>query len=261
MARIASDAWGGSSYEITQEYGVNLDSIDDDDYAYAATLGMPYGSHVGLDIGMPRGTAIYALNPGKVEFAGFSDSFRPRPVWIKTRDNPETQQNESGHMEIYGHLWENTVSTGNEVREGQALGISGEQTIRGTMSPDGSGPHLHFELRKPGNTQSGWQAVNPIGWLTRKSGSLVPDAEPPRENPDEPPSGLPGVPGLDIGGLIETAKDYGSRAILLAIGLAILLIGLNSVLKASGINPSRGVKKTAKTVAKVIPATRLIRRK
>ena len=39
------------------------------------------------------------------------------------------------------------VSTGGQVQEGQYLGTSGEQTKKGTLEPDGTGPRLHVERR------------------------------------------------------------------------------------------------------------------
>ena len=39
------------------------------------------------------------------------------------------------------------VVVGVQVGPGQYLGTSGEQTVPGTMDPDGTGAHLHFETR------------------------------------------------------------------------------------------------------------------
>jgi hypothetical protein len=47
------------------------------------------------------------------------------------------------------------------------LGTSGEQTKRGTMEPDGTGPHIHFELRSPDD-----KAINPKPELEGAEGSL-----------------------------------------------------------------------------------------
>lgn len=132
---ITSGTWGNDTYTITQAFGVP--GFRPDWYAYSADFGFPAGYHIGLDVGMPSGTPIFATQDGTVEQAGFNDSYRPNPVFIREND---------GDLAIYGHLWSNTVNAGDDVKQGQLIGYSGEQTIAGTMTPDGSGPHLHYEL-------------------------------------------------------------------------------------------------------------------
>lgn len=149
---ISSLAWGNQQYPVSQGFGVK--GFRPDWYLYSANHGWPSGYHIGLDVAMPKGTAIYANESGKVEHAGWSDSFRPNPVYIRESD---------GDLAIYGHLWTNTVRTGDRVERGQLIGYSGEQTIIGTMTPDGSGPHLHYELLDSSN-----MAINPIPELTQK---------------------------------------------------------------------------------------------
>lgn len=157
--QISSLVWGNGSYPITQEFGV-YNAANAQAYAYAASLGWPAGTHVGLDVGVPRGTPIFAAEPGEVIQSGPSHYFRPNPVYVKEDD---------GDIAIYGHLWQDYVSTGERVDSGDALGLSGEQTKDdGTMTPDGSGPHIHFELRR------GDKAINPKEELTGAEGSLHP---------------------------------------------------------------------------------------
>lgn len=143
---VSSGVWGNEEREITQGFGVNLESIPDNWYAYAADWGFPYGTHIGVDVGMPRETPIYAAAAGIVTQAGWSDAFRPNPVTVETPDDPATPEDDR-EQHIYGHLWREAVSAGERVEKGQLIGYSGEQTVRGTMEPDGSGPHLHFERR------------------------------------------------------------------------------------------------------------------
>lgn len=224
---IRSPAWGNAAYAITQEFGT-IDPSTADMYPgeYTEPLGWPAGTHVGLDIDVPKHTPIFALNPGEVLLANpnkVDPYFRPKPVWILTKDNPDTPtKDESGYTEIYGHLWTNTVSTGDSVRAGQALGTSGEQTHSGTMNPDGTMPHLHFELRSPQG-----RAVNPRGWLT-VSQTLPDEDGAPDEEPDAP-SGLP-IEGLT--GLGDFLKDAGRRTVFVAIGILLLAIGAYAVIKA-----------------------------
>lgn len=218
MSRLSSPVWGNKPFEITQGFGgINPDTAGMyPGPTYTEPLGWPEGTHVALDIGVPRGTAIYALNSGTVQFAGFNNNFRPYPVYIETDDDPDTIPDESGYVEIYGHLAGNTVSTGQKVKPGKQIGISGEQTIAGTTDKlDGSGPHLHFELRQPGaNTSSGFRAIDPTNWLQKKGITVKPET-------DDENSPTPTLPG-GIPGLVE----FGQRSLFLIIGVGILLIGL-----------------------------------
>lgn len=150
---MKSIVWGDADYPVTQEFGVP--GFRADWYQYSSELGWPAGYHVGIDVAVPKGTPIFAAEPGRVIQAGFSEYFRPKPVWIEEDD---------GDIAIYGHLWENTVREGQRVRAGQMIGFSGEQTLPGTMTPDGSGPHLHFELRRDG------KAVDPVPELIGAEG-------------------------------------------------------------------------------------------
>lgn len=156
---MKSIVWGYKDYPITQDFGVP--GVNPSWYQYSATLGFPAGYHVGLDIGVPAGTPIYAAEGGKVKQAGFSEYFRPEPVWIEEDD---------GDIAIYGHLQKAVVKAGQKVRSGDLLGYSGEQTIPGTYTPDGSGPHLHFELRRP--KDGAYIAVDPTEELTGATGKV-----------------------------------------------------------------------------------------
>lgn len=243
---VSSLAWGGAEYPVSQGHGIP--GFRPDWYEYSKDLGYPAGYHLGLDVPMPKGTPIYALNYGKVIDEGFSDSFRPYPVWIETVDNPKTPQDETGYVEIYGHLSQEVVNEGQMVTPGQLIGYSGEQTYKGTTTPDGSGEHIHFELRKPKG--SGYVAVDPTNWLEGAEGT--------------PQSGGGfNLPDFGIGNAIgDIQRDVGEmvrRLFIAAIGLGLVWIGLNKVLEThTGFSPRRSVKKVAKTAAKVNPVVRKV---
>lgn len=156
LGALGSIAWGGKQYPVSQPFGVYNPELAGW-YGYAADYGYPAGTHIGIDVAVPKFTPIYAAQSGTVTEAGWSDSFRPNPVRIKESDGDEA---------IYGHLWSAAVAGGQKVKRGQLIGYSGEQTVRGTMQPDGSGPHIHFELRRPDPVTGGMKAVNPIPELT-----------------------------------------------------------------------------------------------
>jgi hypothetical protein len=109
-------------------------------YNFSVDVCLPRCTHPGMDIGVEKHTALFAAAGGTVEFAGADGFYRPFHVDIRTP---------TGELHIYGHMWsiDEEVVTGGQVQAGQFLGTSGEQTVAGTMQPDGSGPHLHFERR------------------------------------------------------------------------------------------------------------------
>lgn len=210
MAKISSGVWGNKDFEVSQGFGVyNADTAYM--YNYSANLGYRAGTHVGIDVAMPRDTPIYAAADGVVSQAGASDYFRPNPVWIEAADNPDTSAVDP-EIHIYGHLWENTVNVGEAVKRGQLIGYSGEQTIKGTMTPDKTGPHLHFERRNAENSK----ALDPVPLLTGTTASDTAAAD--TGTGDGPASDTGGI----LGGLVDSAAAAGGR-----IGLGILgLVGV-----------------------------------
>jgi len=145
---LTSVVWGGTSRLVTQAYNDYAPGY----YAYAADVCMTYDHHPGIDVGMPNGTPIYAAEGGTVTQVGCAPYFRPKPVYV---------QSDSGEVHIYGHMSSNTVVVNQRVERGTLLGYSGEQTVSGSCTtPDGSGPHLHFERR------SGTCAIDPVPKLT-----------------------------------------------------------------------------------------------
>lgn len=214
---MKSNAWGGLDVPISQgfnQYNAEYDASGG--YDYVTAYGLEKGHHGGIDIAVDKGTKLFALNPGTVVRSGFSDSFRPAPVWIETEDNPDTRTDEAGYTEIWGHMWTNAVGQGDSVKPGQLLGTSGEQTVRGTWNPDGSGPHLHFELRR--GRDGGKTIIDPTRWL---SGGVTPGEGEPDAAPDD--SDQDGGGGGDLlGGL----TDLGKRAGIAILGGLLLLLGV-----------------------------------
>jgi hypothetical protein len=99
---------------ITQPFG------DPSPDQYGWRYGVPNGTHVGLDIGMPRGTEIVALVDGVVEeVVLLAPYYRPNYVVIR-RPN--------GHRILHAHMWTVTVKEGQTVRWDTPIGTSGEQT-------------------------------------------------------------------------------------------------------------------------------------
>lgn len=202
MAELSSEVWEGKPYEISQPFGYYNPELAGW-YEYAKYYGYPAGTHIGLDVAVPKGTAIHAAQSGTVVESGFNDSFRPYPVIVEEED---------GDIAIYGHLWSNVVSPGQKVRAGQFLGRSGEQTVKGTMTPDGSGPHIHFELRRPDPVTGGYKAVDPAAELTGA--------------PDGGAATGGDLWGVGSGDAEKQASSGLKRALFFAVGLVVAAVGL-----------------------------------
>jgi murein DD-endopeptidase MepM/ murein hydrolase activator NlpD len=96
--------------------------------------------HTGIDFGAAMGTPIYAIAPGRVEFAGERGGY----------GNAVIVNHGGGKSTLYGHASKLYVKEGQQVTRGQiiaAVGSTGMSTA----------PHLHFEVRindKPVNPHS-----------------------------------------------------------------------------------------------------------
>lgn len=89
--------------------------------------------HPGLDVAVSAGTRILAAAPGVVEDAG-EDPVYGRYVRIVHGGGYET---------LYGHASRVLVKAHQQVRERQAIALSGSTGVS-------TAPHLHFEVRKDG---------------------------------------------------------------------------------------------------------------
>jgi murein DD-endopeptidase MepM/ murein hydrolase activator NlpD len=85
--------------------------------------------HLGIDLASNRQSPIEASNAGKVIFAG------PNGIY----GNMVVLDHGLGLTSLYGHLSEIGVKTGQDVKQGEALGRSGETGLAG-------GDHLHFAM-------------------------------------------------------------------------------------------------------------------
>lgn len=232
---IRSFAWDYRPVPVFQDFNVyNADADAQGWYDYVTAYGLQKGHHGGIDVGVERGTVLRSLHTGTVTFAGFNDSFRPFPVYIQPEDDPNTQIDESQYEEIWGHLEADAVQTGQHVTRGQKLGLSGEQTLEGpnnTGKPDGSGPHLHFELRQkvPVSDQfsSGQALVDPWNWLTESGDNAEPSHIPNQGDGSDQggtttdtSDGAAGIPGI-----IDALQSNAKLVAVLALGAGLVLVG------------------------------------
>jgi murein DD-endopeptidase MepM/ murein hydrolase activator NlpD len=91
-------------------------------------------THQGLDFRVPGGTSVAAVNSGRVILA--------RPLFFE--GNCVVIDHGQGLLTLYLHLSKFLIKEGDDVKKGQAIGLSGG-TGRAT------GPHLHLAVR--------WQGV------------------------------------------------------------------------------------------------------
>lgn len=86
----------------------------------------------GINIGAVEGAAIRAAGSGSVIYVGSAVEGYGNLILIK---------HESGYVSAYAHLSQITVTKGDTVMRGDAIGLAG-------MTGSVSSPQLHFELRK-----------------------------------------------------------------------------------------------------------------
>ena len=143
--------------------------IDADHVSWAART-YPYGGtqngrlqvHHGIDLVNPTGVSILAAADGTVIYAGddLSQQFGSMNNYygnlVVLQHNFRSPQGEPVFT-LYGHLLAPTVQVGQEVREGDKIGVVGATGVA-------QGPHLHFEVRV-GDPYSFDATRNPDLWL------------------------------------------------------------------------------------------------
>lgn len=100
---------------------------------FRPTADNPKTRHLGIDLAVKRGTRVIATADGEVAFAGWDDAFGWKVV-LKHLNNVET---------MYGHNDTLLVATGQLVRYGQTIALSGSTGVS-------TAPHVHYEVRVDG---------------------------------------------------------------------------------------------------------------
>jgi hypothetical protein len=111
--------------------------------------------HTGTDLAAPYGTPVVAAYSGSVSLSDFLGGYGL--AIVIDHSNPRQQT-------LYGHLSEVYVQPGDRVRQGEVIGRVG-------MTGATTGPHLHFEVRRPSG--DGWVAIAPERLLNQALGSVV----------------------------------------------------------------------------------------
>lgn len=101
-----------------------------------------YGTHVGIDYGLPIGTPIIACSDGEViAIYEPGNAYYEGGTSIRIIHTTDNKDNPT-ILSIYAHLSQPMVSLFERVKRGQLIGLSGES--------NNFYPHLHFQLMKPG---------------------------------------------------------------------------------------------------------------
>jgi murein DD-endopeptidase MepM/ murein hydrolase activator NlpD len=98
--------------------------------------------HKGIDIARPSNRTIKAADNGRVVSAGFDGGY----------GNKIVIDHGNGMRTVYAHLASISVSSGQTVAKGSAIGVMGS-------TGDSTGVHLHFEVYQGGSLQ------NPVSFL------------------------------------------------------------------------------------------------
>lgn len=111
------------------------------------------GGHSGMDIGVPVGNKVVAVDGGKVDLVKDNGGSGFGKVVIIKHSN--------GKWTLYAHLSSFSVKQGDKVSQGDEVGKSGN-------TGKSSGPHLHFNVQdKAGEQGTSSTTLNPLKFLPK----------------------------------------------------------------------------------------------
>ena len=132
-AALGGYIWPVGSRRITSPFG-----------SRSSPGGVGSTNHKGVDIGgVGYGSTVSAAKAGTVIVSQYSSSY----------GNYVVVAHGSGNTTLYAHMSSRSVSEGQAVSQGQALGVTGS-------TGHSTGPHLHFEITENGSR------INPLKYLT-----------------------------------------------------------------------------------------------
>jgi murein DD-endopeptidase MepM/ murein hydrolase activator NlpD len=132
-------------------------------YARFTYHGVPVKGHPGLDLAIPVGTRVLAVDQGRVMESNFEPQGFGRYLKLE----------HSWGESFYAHLEEPLVDAGQIVARGEAIALSGDN--QGAVQP-----HLHFAIRiRPYNRFDGWGGFSdPLPFLSTTDLSIPEDDTP-----------------------------------------------------------------------------------
>ena len=122
----------------------------------------PASANPGTDYAAPTGTPIKAAADGVI--SGVVPTFKGSGGRMVFQDFP------SGHRADYLHLSRIDVLQGQEVKQGQIIGLVGGS---GLGKENGYGPHLHFSFRVGGRPTMGAGNIDYEIFLAQQGGAAV----------------------------------------------------------------------------------------
>jgi len=145
----------------------------------------PASVNPGTDYAVPTGTPVKAIADGTI--AGVVTTIKGAGGRMIFQDFP------SGHKADYLHLSRIDVTTGQEVKQGDVIGLSGGS---GLGKENGYGPHLHLSFRVGGRHTTGTGNIDFEAFLAAQGGAPAKPAAPkPAEKPAAPkPAEKPAAP-------------------------------------------------------------------
>jgi murein DD-endopeptidase MepM/ murein hydrolase activator NlpD len=106
----------------------------------------PRTLHVGIDLGGPVGTKVYAFADGVIEHVGYNEALGDYGHVVVVKHHFHALNNSTTYVwALYGHLDAKSTSgkrVGNKIKRGQALGRMGDVHENGGWRD----PHVHFQL-------------------------------------------------------------------------------------------------------------------
>jgi murein DD-endopeptidase MepM/ murein hydrolase activator NlpD len=102
------------------------------------------GGHTGIDFAAKESTKVKVTADGTVNFVGWDDVY----------GNLVTVDHKNGYVTYYGHNSKILVNSGDFVRRGELIALSGNSGIS-------SAPHLHYEIKKDGISIDPKDFLNP----------------------------------------------------------------------------------------------------
>jgi len=193
------------------------------------------GFHTGIDLVTADKTPVYAITDGVVH-QDLNWTVPGHPVGWAGVLSPDSSPSWSV---IYGHLSQFAVPDGTHVSAGQLIGYSG-----GAVGEQGAGfstgPHLHFEIDKPGGT-----SVDPTAFVTGLLGGhgvAAPWGGGPPTVASSSALGGSGAGGGSsssssdgglLSGITDTLKNIALGGFLVLLALLIIGVGLFALFKSS----------------------------
>jgi murein DD-endopeptidase MepM/ murein hydrolase activator NlpD len=145
--------FGDFATNVSQEFGMTAFAAQNMNgmYAYASSYGV--NGHPGVDVAMPRGSALRSPSSGTVIRSGGSGYYCDTSGCGADKGELKIKL-DNGDEIILGHMSQISVAVGQKVGAGQVVGLTGTQ----------NGDHVHVEYRTPdSSTASGWRAIDPRG--------------------------------------------------------------------------------------------------